>query len=247
MIAIIPTYCNPVDLSVLLVQLQQQTTQPRAIFLADNSEGSYGLDLVKRYQWAVPIYVHPKAGTIYDSWNVGIKFAGGDDVVILNDDILIPQDFLYRITRGFSDGHKCLCPTSPGFPPVSRVREGYAWRAAKSLRKSQSYVQQTKAVHTNLPLLTGWCFALHHELIEKVGLFDTTYQIWYGDTDYSKRITDSGYTHTFINELFVQHYGTSSYSKIDVAIFNSSNYLDQIKYEKRHKLPHVDLGWDKYA
>lgn len=247
MIAIIPTYNNPTDLAVLLVQLQQQTVLPTSIFLADNSPSGYGLELVKRHQWAVPIYVHPNAGTIYQSWNKGIQFAEGDDVVILNDDLLIPQDFIYRLERAFNDDYFCLCPASPGFPPVGKVREGYTWSSRIDQRKRQSYTNNTRLIHRYVPLLTGWCFALHRDLVDNIGEFDESFQIWYGDTDYSKRLTDAGFKHTFINQLFVQHYGTSSYSKIDTKVFNKTNYQDQVKYEQKHGIKHENLGWDQYA
>lgn len=244
MTIVIPYANNPTDFSVLLMQLQMQKVRPDAIYVADNSSDGSGFEIVKRYQFSVPIVVEQNVGTIYESWNRGIEFAHGDDVVILNDDVLIPFDFC-EVMQVFleSESAHIYCPATQGFPPVRSVRRHYKWMGEEKLDLTVA-IEET---HTHTPTITGWCFALPKETIYAIGLFDKRFEIWYGDKDYEKRLLQLNGSIGFIHGLPVHHYGTSSYSKIKKKTFNSRNYQDQIAYEKKYDLEHLDLGWDKYA
>lgn len=244
MTIIIPYANNQTDFAVLLMQLQMQKVPPNAIYVADNSPDGSGFNIVKRYQFSVPIVVEKKAGSIYESWNKGIKFAGGDDVVILNDDILIPFDFCEVMGEVLaSKKADAYCPASAGFPPVRRVRDNYAFYPNTLIKID--IVNTVKSTH--VPTIKGWCFALPRTTIEKIGLFDEQFNIWYGDKDYEKRIFDAGGKIMFLENFNVHHFGTSSYSKISKKKYLKNNYTDQIKYEKKHDVDHINMGWDKYA
>lgn len=233
---VIPTANNPIDLGILLVQLQCQTKLPDQIYLADNSKDGYGLELAKRYQFKVPIYVDQNPGKIYKSWNEGMKFSKSD-VLILNDDLLIGETFIEDILEN-DDRKTVICPAGPGFPPVFQVRPDYYW-------KRKFYPEYTiKNVSENIyvPTMKGWAFFVPLSISQKIGIFDEQFDIWYGDRDYENRILQAGFKLGFVRTN-VSHYGTSSYSKIDKKVFNKTNLTDQIKYEEKNGIKHEDLGW----
>jgi O-antigen biosynthesis protein len=239
---VIPFANNPTDLSVLLMQLQCQTLLPEAIYVADNSKDGLGLKIVRRYQWSVPIVVDSKVGSIYKSWNEGMRFARGD-VLILNDDVLIPLDFC-KIMNDFlkSDRAALYCPTTAGFPPVRSIRKGYKWNDSRST----SFFWIEKPNYPYVPTMTGWCFGVPKKTIDTIGYFDTAFENWYGDKDYEERILRAGERIAFIEGMMVHHYGTSSYGKIDREEFGKVNYLDQVTFERKYGMEHKNLGWDKY-
>jgi GT2 family glycosyltransferase len=240
---IIPYANNPTDFAVLLTQLQSQTVLPDHIFVADNSKDKSGYQIALRYQWKVPISVVIKPGNIYTSWNRGIEYCQ-DDVCILNDDILIPENFI-AVMNMFADSGKAdmYCPDNAGFPPTQRVRKHYKWNNQKVAISRVI----TKPEQTHIPDLRGWCFCLPKKTIKDVGLFDESYGIWYGDKDYEMRLFEKGKSIAFLFGLNVHHYGTSSYSKIDKKLFNRSNIDDQVRFENKFGITHQDLGWDQYA
>ncbi len=240
MIVVIPYANNPLDLSVLLMQLQCQQVKPSAIFLADNSKDGSGFDIAKRYQWSVPIAVQKEVGSIYESWNKGMEFAKDETVAIINDDILIPWDFVSVFDTYAKSGEAMMyCPDVVGAPPTGRVRKHYEFYSKTDL----SYKMLDHQLYKYPPAITGFCFVLPKETRDKIGAFDTQFQIWYGDKDYEARIFDAGGKVCFIKGMNVHHYGTSSFMKIDRQVFKRSNLEDQIAYEKKYKLEHEDVGW----
>lgn len=234
---VIPTANNKTDLAVLLIQLQQQSVLPKQIYIADNSEEGYGVELAKRYFFSVPIAVEKNPGTIYQSWNAGMEYAKSD-VLILNDDLLISRHFI----RDF-EGHSPTMVTTPaqeGFPKVPFVRGEYLWEN-KNSGSTAGFIKGVK--HEYLPSLRGWCFKVPLFVQKTIGNFDEQFDIWYGDKDYEMRLLERDFWIKFINTP-VSHYGTSSYSKIPKEMFDAKNFSDQVKFERKYLLKHTDLGWD---
>ena len=233
---IIPYHSNKLDLSVLLMQLQSQSILPQSIYLADNSKEQDGLDIVKRYQWSVPIVVDRKPGNIYESWNSGINFAKGDTIII-NDDVFITSDFIELMVEFMStNATDIYCPGTDGFPPVFGMRKHYAWISNDPVGVEIIDSNPYKYV----PLMKGWCFGLPYKTVKKVGLFDTQFKCWYGDTDYERRIFEKGGQICMIKGLPVQHFGTSSYSKLKPKTFRGLYKKDQIAFEKKYQLEHEE-------
>lgn len=238
---IIPTINNRSDFTVLYQQLQQQSIDKFIIYIADNSKTGYVQEVVNRYQWNIETIIERNV-PLHVAWNNGINLYQ-NNVLILNDDILVPYDLVERFVRGFNDGKLCICPDSPGFPPTRRVRESYRWICETT---NQTYYDTKEIFDPYLPIMKGWCFGLSRQLINEIGLFDLQFKLWYADTDIDRRIIKK-YPITFIKELFVHHYGSSSSVKLELTEFGILNYTDQVTFEKKYNLPHVDKGWDHYV
>ena len=208
MVVVIPTVGNP-DLGVLLMQLQQQREKPRIVYIADNSANGEGLRIARRYHFdtTIPFVIQRNVGPIHKSWNTGIKFAKEDDVVILNDDCLVSWDFIDTFSAyAKSGGAMMYCPDNAGFPPVTKVRPGYDWYSKTEL----SYRLLGEQEYILPPSITGWCMVIPHDTIKRVGMFDESFKLYFGDKDYEARMFKKGGQVAFIKGLNVQHFGSSS-------------------------------------
>lgn len=235
MVCVIPYRNNPSDLAVLLMQLQQQRQKPRAIFLADNSVDGSGLAIAKRYHFdnSCPIAIQRNVGNIHKSWNKGIEFAGDDDVALINDDCLIPWDFVDTFSAyASSDGAMMYCPDNPGFPPVQRVRKGYKWYSDADL----SYRLLDHQEYELPPSLTGWCMVIPNKTVKTIGLFDERFKLYFGDKDYEARIFNAGGKIAFIKGLNVQHYGSSSAFKIEPKKMEKYYKHDEEAFKAKYKI-----------
>jgi GT2 family glycosyltransferase len=235
MTIIIPYLNNPTDLGVLLMQIQQQRQKPKAVFLADNSFDGSGFEIAKRYHFdeSCPIAVKRNVGPIHRSWNEGIKFAQGDDVAIINDDVLLPWDFVDNFNEYLkSDAAQMYCPDNAGFPPVSRVRKGYEWYSKSQLGyrflDHQEYVLP--------PSITGWCMVIPNKTIKYVGTFDENFKLYFGDKDYEARIFNAGGKVAFIKGINVQHYGSTSTLKREPKRINKFYAHDEAYYKQKYNL-----------
>lgn len=190
--AIVTYYSDKNGLAVTITCLQAQTMPPEAIIIIDTSPDKSGLDIARRFNTnEVPVIVECARVGIYEAWNRGIEIADGSDVLIMNDDLLFPMntiailDLVRRNVNAYS-----IVPTTPGKAHYSdRVNLPFKWEseAPVIVGEDQKYhFDYTKL--TRVPWMPGFCFMLTKECIRDVGLFDTRYEIWYGDDDYQNRI-----------------------------------------------------------
>jgi len=219
-------------------QLNQQQNQkhrqkPTAIYLADNSEDGSGFEIAKRYHFddKCPIAIQKHVGPIHRSWNAGIAFAKGEDVAILNDDVMIPWDFVDTFDAYLkSDGAMMYCPGNAGFPPTTRVRKGYEWYSTQDL----SYRLLDEQEYVLPPSLTGWCMVIPHTTIETIGTFDEGFQLYFGDKDYEARIFNAGGKIAFIDGLHVQHFGSTSTQRMpDLQVKKFYKY-DEKRFKEKY-------------
>lgn len=228
--AVIPYHSNRDGLVATLIGLQSQVVPPDLIVLIDTSKDKSGLTVARRYSTHdVPIVVENATCTIYEAWNKGIELSGGGaDVLFLNDDLLFPQN-LIDILLGVTERVPALA-IAPLTPPREHsakvVTEDFAWYSDVDARLS---------LGTWLP---GFCFLLRAECIQEVGLFDERFKVWYGDTDYQRRIEEYVEDTSLVgiarmDSLFVYHYGGSSYNYKDKKI-KGQIAKDLSHYEKKY-------------
>lgn len=223
------------DLAVLLTQLQQQREKPKLVFIADNSKDGSGLAIATRYHHddSIPFVIQRNVGPIHKSWNTGIKFAGDDDVAIINDDVLLPWDFVDSFSAyAKSGGAMMYCPDNAGFPPTNRIRKGYEWYSKSVL----DFRLLDHAEYVLPPSLTGWCMIIPNSTIKKVGMFDEGFKLYFGDKDYEARIFKHGGQIAFIKGLYVQHYGSTSTLNMEPKKVKSSYVHDEAYFKNKYNI-----------
>lgn len=222
--ACVPYFNNESGLAITLMMLQQQTVLPDQIIIMDSSKDRSGLALAKRYRLpGAKITVEIHRGNIYEAWNKGIELAGLSDCLILNDDLLFPLDMVeildYMRTRIPAMAYVPETPTR-GFRS-DKVEQPFLWLS------DTSGVEATE-------WMPGFCYFLPRKTIKTVGVFDPKFDVWYGDTDYENRLKEHG-TIAKINGLYVYHYGSSSYSKLDRKKLQKRIDKDGLYFNKKWK------------
>lgn len=231
---IVTYYSAQNNLTALLTLLQAQVIQPEEIIVIDTSINKSGLEIAQKFyaNSGVPIRVECARVNIYEAWNRGIDLANGSDVLILNDDLLIPINFidvLGLVANNLSA--YCLVPaTPPKSHYKNRVTGGFGFYARMPENENDIEI---------VDWMPGFCFYLSKECIKDVGLFDEKhFKCWFGDDDYQERIKKTAVKNNHvpivrINSVYVYHYGGKSYeyqSKEVQRIINK----DRKSYAKKH-------------
>lgn len=205
---IVPYYSNKDGLAVTLTQLQSQIIPPEQIIVIDTSPDKSGLPIAERYNAnTCEIIVDVGRAHIYTAWNRGIELAGENDCLIINDDLLIPQNLVQvlGVAREHIKGW-AFVPANPGRTyDKPNIEHSFEWYSDPTLAP------------TITDWMVGFCFLLTRECIDFVGTFDERFQVWFGDDDYQRRIINIGRENPDLNpivlleNLYVHHFGGSSY------------------------------------
>lgn len=201
----IPVYKNRENLVAMLIMLQSQSLPPDEIIIIDSSGDNWALDIVKRFDThTCELIVHNGESTVYESWNKIIELTNKDNnIFFMNDDLLLPHTFIEQFDGEWDE--LCLVPnTPPRAHYFSYVDEVFNW--------NQTYNGDAEKAK----FLPGFCFMLTRKGIEEVGLFNTDFKVWFGDTDYDIRIKEKGDI-VKLKDIYAYHFGAGSYDYKDKA------------------------------
>lgn len=205
---VIITYHNDTEgLVASLISFQSQTVLPDEIIIIDTSKEKTAPKIVSRFNFnLLPVTVICSGVNIYKAWNLGIKKAGNSNVLIANDDLIVPFDLIERFNKTLKTTNTyALVPNSVNRTFYSEKIE------MKFLTKSKNKIRIEKA-----DWMVGFCFVLTKKCIKDVGLFDENFSIWFGDTDYERRIINKSIEYKMDGIIrdentFVYHFGGKSY------------------------------------
>lgn len=209
--AIVTHYSDLNGLTAMLVLLQAQVTPLEEIIVIDTSPTKTGLEIAKRFNTnTIPMKVECASIGIYEAWNRGIELAGESDVLIMNDDLIIPIN-LTDVLQLVEDATHAYCVV-PNTPDKSH---------------SKPYVNMSLGFYSQAPetvkdvvlvkWMPGFCYFLSKQCVKDVGNFDIKYKVWFGDDDYQARIhakakETGNIAIVGVPGTFVYHYGGKSYA-----------------------------------
>lgn len=150
--------------------------------------------------------------------NLGMKLHSERDVVLLNSDTLVANNWLDRLVDCAASDEKIatITPFSNNaeicsFPAICEVNEiPMGWNVA-SLDATFSSVSNSMPI--DIPTGVGFCMYIARRSIESVGLFDeVTFGRGYGEeNDFCRRVSASGYRNVLCPNVYVFHAGGVSF------------------------------------
>ncbi|MBT6040263.1 MAG: glycosyltransferase [Halieaceae bacterium] len=168
----------------------------------------------------VTLIEHAENRGFVKSVNAGMRAAHPNDVVILNSDTEVPQNWLARIitcaerhpraaslTPFSNNGTVCSYPT---------LCEDNDLPEALDLAKVDALVAQANTgAAIEIPTGVGFCMYLRRAALEEVGNFDeAAFGRGYGEeNDWCLRATKKGWQHFLCADLFVYHAGGASFGE----------------------------------
>lgn len=163
--------------------------------------------------------------------NVGIKHAlgdGADAVLMLNNDVLVDPDFLKNLVGEMSEKGDGI------YSPKIYFAKGFEFHKKKYKKEEQGHViwyaggmidwkniygshrgvdevdhgQFDSNIETEFA--TGCCFLITRKVIEKTGMFDEKYFLYYEDMDLSLRARSKGFKIYYTPNSFIWHKNAGS-------------------------------------
>ncbi len=213
--AIIPTWNRADLLRSILINLKAQTQPPDQIIVVDNGSTDitkavteeFGVELVElsdNYGFAVAV-------------NEGLKWAWGEWVLLVNNDVLLQADWIQQITTAaceadasFATGkllQKDNGQTIDGsWDLISRA--AYAWRCGDG--RPDSAIWSTRRRIWFAPMTAA---LFHRKLFEQLGPLESRFQSYYEDVDFGIRCALAGVSGIYEPAAVAYHTGKATYGK----------------------------------
>ncbi len=165
-------------------------------------------------------------------YNTGIKEAlkeGAAYVLIINNDTIVNRDLIKNLLEVL-EGNEKIGVTTPKiyFAKGHEYHEekykiedlgkilwyagGYTdWYHVKSVHRGVDEVDHGQYNKTEqVEFASGCCMMIKREVLEKTGLFDERYFLYYEDADLIERIKNAGYVIYYVPEATLAHFNASS-------------------------------------
>jgi GT2 family glycosyltransferase len=191
---IIPTWNRSELLATALECLSKQTLQPDQIIVVDNGSTDDTPAIVERF--GAQLIRFPVNRGFAPAVNAGIENAIGDWILILNNDVELPPDWLASLhaaaeadDAAFAVG-KLVCRDQPDTLDGSwdlLSRGGHAWRCGFG-RKDGAHWATRRPI--DFAPMTAALF--HKRVFAQIGLLDQRFEAYYEDVDFGLRCALAG-------------------------------------------------------
>lgn len=213
-----------------------QTKSPKSkyeIYLIDNSQDSE-MESISHNSDNIHYYKTPENLGFAEGNNLGIKEAllnNASLFVLLNSDTIVSETFFSSLVRFLETEEFSIASPKIYFAP------GYEFRKDRYLKTQQGKIiwyaggkidwnniyanhegvdkvdkgQYEKAKEVDFA--TGCCMLIKREVVEKIGLFDKNYFLYYEDVDYSLRAKKSGFKILYAPSMSIWHKNALSSGK----------------------------------
>lgn len=219
--------------------------------VVDNASSDDSVSLLRdKFPWvelvSSPTNVGFSAGN-----NLGIERATGDWIMLLNNDTLVPNNWInqiYEILATISpkdvlgiqlhnpDGS--LQPSHGNFPSLSRIFLNISMldRVTPGHGGKRAYIvthpAQYKVKH-QVDWVSGACLIAHRQAFDQVGGLDSGYFMYVEEVDWCRRAQDKGYCVWYTPEAHLTHiHSGSTKNRIGKVV---STYRSLFRYFEKHE------------
>ncbi len=177
--------------------------------------------------------------------NDGLKIAKGEYLVLLNNDTIVTENWLFDLKKILDMDKKLgiVGPASNSVGNIQQINVEYEDVADMNIW-AKEYTQKQKYEFKNMQMLGFFCVMIKKEAFLKIGNLDENYGVgMFEDDDYCERIREAGYKLGFTKKVFIHHFGSASFKKLEDEkyrkIFNENRKYFEKKWNKKW-VPNID-------
>ena len=167
--------------------------------------------------------------------NVGIRAAGGDFVILLNNDTFVTRgwarDLIRPMLRDPSIGMTGPLTNMAG----NEQKIGIAYsNMAEMARAGAAFTVRRRRQLYPIGCLAFFCVAIRRSVIDAVGLLDEVYTTGYfEDDDYCMRVQEAGYRLAVCDDVFIHHHHSASFDQLGELATTALQKRNRRIFEKR--------------
>jgi GT2 family glycosyltransferase/glycosyltransferase involved in cell wall biosynthesis len=184
--------------------------------------------------------------------NVGIAASQGAYVVILNNDIVTPRGWLWRLLRHLDDPQIGLVgPVTNNTGNEAKIATSYQ-NLDEMETFAAAYCEENAGKVSDIPVLALYCAAIRRDLLEQIGLLDERFEIgMFEDDDLAQRVRQAGRRVVCAADVFIHHVGEAAFKKMPEDEYQRIFTANRARFERKWNTtwqPHVGREareWEK--
>lgn len=215
---VILTY-NQLEYTKLCIEsIRKFTPKDKYELIVVDNNSSDGTVLWLKEQNDIRIILNRKNYGVAKGYNQGIQKSIGDNILLLNNDVIVTPNWLYNLDTALWSSTKigavsCLTNYASNAQKINTCYDDIT----SMLDFSIDYNTTDKSKYEQRYKLVAFCFLTKREVVDKVGLLDEQfYPGNFEDDDYCMRISKEKYKLVLCKDTFVHHFGSISFKNSDI-------------------------------
>jgi len=218
---VIVTYNNIHYTKVCLDSLFRYTEYPNyEVIIVDNAshdETPEYLKKVEKENINVTVILNKENRGFAGGNNDGLRIAKGKYIVLLNNDTIVTGGWLSCLKSTLDSDAKLgiIGPVSNSVGNVQMISVGYDDVRDMHLW-AQKYTSTRENIFTPMKMVGFFCVMMKREVFDKIGYLDENFGVgMFEDDDYCERIIQAGYDLGYTKKVFIHHFGSASFKKLE--------------------------------
>ena len=237
---VIVTFNNTAKTVLTLNSILEKTRYPNyRIIVVDNG----GHEDLRNLLTSVAERHPTKVTTVFNSRNVGFAAANNigidqatesEYIVLVNDDVIVTPGWLGRLIWYLRDhGIGMVGPVTNSCANEACISVDYS-----TLGEIDAFARRYSTEHEgqlfDISVLAMYCAALRREVVEKVGRLDERFGVgMFEDDDYAVRVRKAEYRVICAEDVFVHHFGRSSFGKMEDEEYRQLFEVNRALFERK--------------
>ncbi|MDE2490205.1 MAG: glycosyltransferase family 2 protein, partial [Elusimicrobia bacterium] len=230
---IVPCYNGLRYTRECLESVARHTPVPHEVIVVDNASTDGTAEWVRRRPRVRLIRNATNRG-FAAAINQGMRAARGSRLLWLNSDAVVTPGWLERLLA-CADRAPWIGAVAPCTDEIDGPQRvpAPAFASARDLDLfAQAWALKNDGIGEGVARLTGFCFLLKREAMDRVGLLDERFGVGtYEDFDYCLRLRQAGYDLVVARDAFVRHHGHKTFGGFEAmaarAAANRELFLDK--------------------
>ncbi|HZR98684.1 MAG TPA: glycosyltransferase [Chloroflexota bacterium] len=235
---VIVTYNNLDYTRLCLESIYAKTVYPRfEVIVVDNASQDETPTYLEEFAASHPrcrVILNPTNDGFARANNRGLAAARGEYVVFLNNDTVVTRGWLSRLLYHLRDPRVGMVgPVTNSTGNEARVLVDYT-----AIGDMEAFARRYTRAHFgetfDIRVLALFCVAMRRSVVDEVGPLDERFGIgMFEDDDYALRVREKGYRIICAEDVFVHHWGSASFSKLQDRVYQALFDENRRKFEAK--------------